>query len=116
MLRPLVKVSTTSRGASNTVGTTYYTSIVNSPVANVNRNVAKFFAVTYNVLMLDHAKVKALRIKHGLSQGDAAKLAGFKTRQQWSNLERDATGYAVSMSSLEKIAKALGVKAKDLLK
>jgi transcriptional regulator with XRE-family HTH domain len=66
--------------------------------------------------MLDHAKIKRLRLKQGLSQGDAAKLAGFKTRQQWSNVERNATGYSVSMATLERMAKALGVKARELLK
>lgn len=60
--------------------------------------------------------MKSLREKLKLSQGEAAQLAGFKTRQQWSNIERDATGYEISMTTLERIAKALGVKAKDLLK
>ncbi len=66
--------------------------------------------------MLDHAKMKRLRLKLKLSQAAAAKIAGFSTAQQWSNVERNATGYAVSMQTLAKIAAALNVKPKDLLK
>jgi transcriptional regulator with XRE-family HTH domain len=66
--------------------------------------------------MLDIVKMKRLRERAGLSQGAAAKRAGMTVRQQWSNIERGATGSGVTLGTLEKIALALGVKVKDLLK
>jgi len=66
--------------------------------------------------LLNRAKMKSHRLKLGLSQAAAAKRAGFQSPQHWSNIERDGTGYAVTMETLAKIAKALVVKPKDLLK
>lgn len=65
--------------------------------------------------MLDIAKIKALREKLGLSQEAAAAAAGMKTRQQWYTIE-SGTKPNVSIDTLNKIAAALGVKARDLLK
>lgn len=45
----------------------------------------------------------------------AAERAGFKTRQQWYQIESGMVTN-IKLESLERIAKALGVKAKDLLK
>ena len=41
-------------------------------------------------------------------------LAGMTDRQAWSRIERGHT--AITLDTLEKIATALGVKGKDLLK
>jgi transcriptional regulator with XRE-family HTH domain len=64
--------------------------------------------------MLDIDKIKKCREKLGLSQQGAAEAAGMKDRQAWSRIERGGAG--MTLETLEKIAKALGVKAKDLLK
>lgn len=67
--------------------------------------------------MVDIAKITAIREKRKLSQIQAAERAGISP-QQWNNIESGRTGAkrGVSLPTLEKIAKALGVKAKDLLK
>lgn len=69
----------------------------------------------YNTAMLDVAAIRTKREKLKISQSEAAKRAGFKTHQQWNNIERGAVT-DITMSTLDKIAAALGVKAKDLLK
>jgi transcriptional regulator with XRE-family HTH domain len=65
--------------------------------------------------MLDFEKMKTLREKLKLSQQQAADLAGLTGRQQWNDIEsgRRAT---ITLATLDKIAAALGCKAKDLLK
>ena len=67
--------------------------------------------------MHDSGKIRALREKRGLTQLEVAKLAGM-SQQQWANVEGGHTGQTrgISLSTLDKIANALGVKAKDLLK
>jgi transcriptional regulator with XRE-family HTH domain len=67
--------------------------------------------------MIDTAKMRALREKRGLTQALAAARAKM-TGQQWSNIEtgRAAPVAGVTFLTLERVAKALGVKAKDLLK
>jgi transcriptional regulator with XRE-family HTH domain len=67
--------------------------------------------------MYDRAKMRTLREKRGLTQEEAAKLADM-SQQQWANIEGGHTGRTrgVSLPTLGKVAKALGVKAKDLLK
>lgn len=64
---------------------------------------------------LDIAKIKELRERQGMSLTAAAERAGFKTRQQWYQIESGMVTN-IKLESLERIAKALGVKAKDLLK
>lgn len=64
---------------------------------------------------LDTQKIKALREKLGLSQEDAARLAGLSSRQRWHHIESGLKAN-VTVETLESIAKALGVKASDLLK
>ena len=59
-------------------------------------------------------RMRELRDKLGLTQDEAAKRAGFASRQAWNNLENGRQ--EPSLSTLERIAKALGVKPKDLLK
>ena len=65
--------------------------------------------------MLDCKKMRALRERQELSQEDAAKAAGMSGRQQWYLIE-SGTRADVTLTTLDKIAKALGVKAKDLLR
>ncbi len=65
--------------------------------------------------MLDIAKIKSLREKAGLSVADAARAAGLKSRQHWQGVE-SGTAANPTLQTIEAIAKALGVKAKDLLK
>jgi transcriptional regulator with XRE-family HTH domain len=64
---------------------------------------------------LDTEKIRTLREKLGISQQDAADRAGLGTRQRWSNLEAGRFPN-IELVTLERIAKALGVKARDLLK
>ena len=65
---------------------------------------------------LDVAKLKARREKLNMSQADAAAAAGFGGgRQQWSNIETGAKA-DIAISTLDRMAKALSCKAKDLLK
>lgn len=70
---------------------------------------------TISAIMLDTAKVKSLREKMGITQQEAAEGAGMTSKQQWNDIESGRRPN-VSLDTLNKIAKALGVKAKDLLK
>lgn len=65
--------------------------------------------------MVDLAKVKRLREKAGLSQAAAAKLASIGSAQAWNNIESGRKAN-VTVDTLNKIAKALNVRAKNLLK
>ncbi|HEY1687131.1 MAG TPA: helix-turn-helix transcriptional regulator [Tepidisphaeraceae bacterium] len=69
----------------------------------------------YPIPMLDTEKVKALRIKAGLSQDDAAKAAGFKGRQAWNNFENGRQAN-MELATLGRIAAVLKCNPKDLLK
>jgi transcriptional regulator with XRE-family HTH domain len=64
---------------------------------------------------VDTGKIKRLREQKGLTQAEAAEAAGLANRQHWNQIE---TGLRdnLTITTLEKIASALGVKAKDLLK
>ncbi len=64
---------------------------------------------------VDASKIKAIREKLGMTQQEAAQKAGLKNRQYWNNVERGERSN-LTIETLEKIAAALGVKAKDLLK
>jgi len=63
---------------------------------------------------LDAAKIRALRLKLGLSQAEAARLAGMAGRSHWNRIEKGYTD--PTLGTIERIAAALGVRAKDLLK
>lgn len=65
--------------------------------------------------MLDTEKIKALREKLGLTQEQAANKAGLESRQAWNKIEAGRQP-SITLTTLDKIAAALGVKAKDLLK
>ena len=64
---------------------------------------------------IDAEKIERLREGRGLSQEEAARLAGLGGRQKWSDIVAGRRKN-VTIETLEKIAKALGVKARDLLK
>lgn len=66
-------------------------------------------------VVLDTAKVKARREELGLSQQAAADLAEMSHAQAWSRIEL-GDGESVTLRTVSKIARALKVPAKDLLK
>ena len=65
--------------------------------------------------MVDFLKIKRLREAKELSQEAAAKLAGIPSRQRWNDIESGRKPN-ITIDTLDKIARALGVKAADLLK
>ena len=65
--------------------------------------------------MLDKDKLKARREKLGLTMEQAAKAAGFASRQRWCDIE-SGRRVNLTLDVLDSIAAALGCKAKDLLK
>ena len=65
--------------------------------------------------MLDTEKLKRLRERAGLTLEAVAQKAGFGNRQQWYLIESGARAN-IKLDTLDKIAAAVGVKAKDLLK
>jgi DNA-binding XRE family transcriptional regulator len=64
---------------------------------------------------LDTHKIKELRDKLKLTQDEAAKRAGLPGRQRWNQIERGRETN-LTIETLERVAAALGVKARDLLK
>lgn len=66
-------------------------------------------------IALDRAKLRQLRETQGLTMDDAAKLAGLPNRQRWNDIENGRKPN-ITLDTLDKIARALGVSAKDLLK
>jgi transcriptional regulator with XRE-family HTH domain len=64
---------------------------------------------------LDLEKIRKLREAKGLTQLQAAELVGLKSRQAWHSIE-NGDQPNLGLVTLAKIAKVLGVKAKDLLK
>lgn len=66
---------------------------------------------------MDHAKIKRMREKKGLTQEEAAHAAGMKTKQHWNNIENGRQASAsISVDLLERIAHALGTTPTQLLK
>lgn len=68
-----------------------------------------------NVNVLNTEKMKSLRIKRGLTMTEAATAAGLGNRQRWYEIE-SGRQTNVTIDTLNRIAAALGVSAKDLLK
>ena len=66
-------------------------------------------------MSLDIEKLKSLRERKGLTQEQCAQAAGFTSRQHWGNIESGRNAN-VTIEMLDRIAKALGVSAKSLLK
>lgn len=65
-------------------------------------------------MMLDHVAMKHRREELGFSIEKAAQRAGFKSKQQWHEIE--AGGKDVRLSTVSAIAVALEMDPKDLLK
>jgi DNA-binding XRE family transcriptional regulator len=63
---------------------------------------------------LDVEKIRAVRTRLGLTQEAAAEAAGIGNRQKWSDIEAGRTD--VRVSTLDRLAKALGVRPAELLK
>ena len=70
--------------------------------------------VSYSV-MLDTQKMRAERERQGLSMAAAAKLAKMGSAQAWDQIE-NSKGDSLTLKSLNRIAAALKVPAKELLK
>lgn len=71
--------------------------------------------ISYLCFMLDIEKIRRLREKLGMTQEEAAKKAGMASRQEWNHVEKGRRP-KLQIDILERIAMALGVKDKDLLK
>lgn len=64
---------------------------------------------------IDVEKIRTLRLKNGLTLQKAAEKAGFKTKQAWARIEAGGQPN-LGVQFLERVAHAIGVRAKDLLK
>ena len=71
--------------------------------------------VDKRVIPLDTTKIREKRERLGLTQDAAAKLAGLVRAQAWNDIENGRRAN-LTIETLERVAKALGVKARDLLK
>jgi transcriptional regulator with XRE-family HTH domain len=65
--------------------------------------------------VLDIVKMRRLREDAGLTVTEAARRAGWKDRRRWHAIESGAKK-DISLKTLDRIADALRVEAKDLLK
>lgn len=65
-------------------------------------------------MRVNFGKIKTLREKKGLSMGEAAKRAGLRTIQRWSDLENGRHDNP-RVLTLAAVAKVLGCKVDDLL-
>jgi transcriptional regulator with XRE-family HTH domain len=65
--------------------------------------------------LLDLERLRELREKKGWTQAQAAEKAGLSGAQQWSDIERGRYP-GLSLTTLGRLAAALGVKPKSLLK
>ncbi len=63
---------------------------------------------------LDREKIRELRIAQGWSYAQAAYRAGMTHRQQWQNVEAGRVADP-SISTVERMARALGVGVDELL-
>lgn len=66
-------------------------------------------------VMLDTQKMRDERKRLGLSLASAAKLAEMSSAQAWGQIE-NSKGHSLTLKSLNRIAEALKVPAKDLPK
>ena len=64
---------------------------------------------------MDSAKIRSLRLELNLTQAAAAERAGLASAQKWNDIE-NGRRTNLTIETLERVAAALGVKAKDLLK
>lgn len=75
----------------------------------------KAILLSVRCAVLNVKMMRELREKAGLSQADAATKAGLSNRQRWHQIESGAASN-ITMDMLDRIAKALGVKAAALVK
>jgi transcriptional regulator with XRE-family HTH domain len=66
-------------------------------------------------VMLDTEKIRQLRESKDLTMEQAASAAGLASRQRWFQIESGAQTN-IELSTLNSLATALGVNAKELLK
>ncbi|HEV7299231.1 MAG TPA: helix-turn-helix transcriptional regulator [Tepidisphaeraceae bacterium] len=64
---------------------------------------------------VDTNKIRTLRIAKGLTMAAVAQLAGMRTAQQWNGVESGERKNP-SIDTVQRMAKALGVKVDALLK
>jgi DNA-binding XRE family transcriptional regulator len=76
---------------------------------------AKPSAVDIPSIGLNTDKIRQLRERLKLTQEQAAARAGLPSRQKWNDIERGRQKN-LTIETLERVAAALGVKARDLLK
>lgn len=69
----------------------------------------------YKLGHIRRSLIRALREEHGLTQGQAAELAGIGSKQRWCNIERGSNGFGVCRVTLEKIATILKCMPGDLI-
>jgi transcriptional regulator with XRE-family HTH domain len=65
--------------------------------------------------MLDFVKIRAIRMRQGLTQEAAAKRAGLPSRATWNDIEKGRR-INITMETLDAIAEALKVKPAELIK
>jgi transcriptional regulator with XRE-family HTH domain len=65
---------------------------------------------------VDFPEIKRRREKLGLTQAQAARLAGWPTAQNWSNIENAPADNDPRISTMIVVALALGCKVDDLLR
>jgi transcriptional regulator with XRE-family HTH domain len=66
-------------------------------------------------ILLDTRKIRELREAAGMTQAAAAARAGLPGPQVWSDIENGRRPN-ITIETLDRIARALGVKAAELLK
>lgn len=87
----------------------------NAQMVKLHRSPSGASVVDTGDVPIDNAKIRRLREELKLSQTEAAKRAGLPSHARWSKIET-GTVKNITIETLERIAKVLGVKARDLLK
>ncbi len=83
--------------------------------SNMPSSIAKPRIADKSRIPIDTAKIRKLRLSLGLSMADAAARAGLPGRQRWYHIESGRLRNP-TLSTIERVAKVLGVHARDLLK
>ena len=72
-------------------------------------------AADKTLIPLDVKKIRELRLALNMTQAEAAERAGLTGLQVWSDIERGRRSN-LTIDTLERIARVLGVRPGDLLK
>lgn len=83
-------------------------------IAHAKRSINRLRIVDRVGIALDTEKIKRLRQKREWTQAQAAKAVGIGVAR-WNDIESGRRAN-VTLETLDRIAAALGVRAKDLLK